>query len=141
MYCISFTLGLAVTVFAFPDAVTSPWNVPPSAPPRTAWIPGREFTMGPDSGLRWSDQMPGHRVRVDISRMDDTDYTRTTVDPVRLGYSRAGWEYAARTPRGSLVASLCVIAPESKALPVGPIAKVLRGPRASAHCQCEVLKA
>jgi len=77
MYCISFTLGLAVTVFAFPDAVTSPWNVPPSAPPRTAWIPGREFTMGPDSGLRWSDQMPGHRVRVDISRMDDTDYTRT----------------------------------------------------------------
>jgi hypothetical protein len=32
--------------------------------------------MGPDSGLRWSDQMPGHRVRVDISRMDDTDYTR-----------------------------------------------------------------
>jgi hypothetical protein len=76
MYRISFMLGLAATGFAFPYAAPRPWNVPSSAPPATVWIPGGEFTMGADSDLGWSDQKPCHRVRVDGSRMDDTNFTR-----------------------------------------------------------------
>jgi formylglycine-generating enzyme required for sulfatase activity len=75
MHHISLVLGLAVTGFAFPYAAR-PSKVQPSAQPGTASIPGREFTMGPDSELGWSDQKPGHYVRVNISRMDDTDFTR-----------------------------------------------------------------
>ena len=54
MYRISFTLGLAATVFTFPDAVTSAWNVPPSAPHATVSIPGGDFTLGADSSLGWT---------------------------------------------------------------------------------------
>jgi formylglycine-generating enzyme required for sulfatase activity len=75
MYRILFVLGLALTGFAFAYAATRSWNVSPSGPLVTVWIPGGEFTVGPDSDLGWSDENLGHRVRVDAFWMDEADVT------------------------------------------------------------------
>jgi formylglycine-generating enzyme required for sulfatase activity len=92
MYRISFMLGLAATRFTFVYTATRPWNVPQSPRPGTVWIPRGEFTIGPDSDLGWSDQKPGRRVRVDGSRMDDSDLTRAQLTRSVLGsHGSAGY--------------------------------------------------
>jgi hypothetical protein len=75
MYRILFVLGLALTGFAFAYAATGPWNVSPFGLLATVWIPGGEFTVGPDSDLGWSDEKLGHLVRVDGFWMDESDVT------------------------------------------------------------------